>query len=79
MKTCAKRLRIPVVSLFLAGCVLLPAHRSVKAGNPHGAYYSSDHDKIFWVRLNVMDIEVEGAEAEGIEEPVPIVAEAIEG
>ena len=57
MKTCAKRLRIPVVSLFLAGCVLLPAHRSVKAGNPHGAYYSSDHDKIFWF-LHVSDLHI---------------------
>ena len=48
METCAKRLRIPAISLILAACVLLPASDAVKAGYPPGAYYSADTDKVFW-------------------------------
>ena len=40
MKTCAKRLRIPAISLILAALVLLPSHVAVKAGNRYGAEYS---------------------------------------
>jgi VCBS repeat-containing protein len=48
METCAKRLRAPVISLLLAACVLLPSHATLRAGYPHGAYYSADTDNVFW-------------------------------
>ena len=34
METCAKRLRVPAISLILAALVLLPSHIAVKASNP---------------------------------------------
>ncbi len=48
METCAKRLRVPVISLLLAALVLLPSHVALKAGNPHGARYDPDPGRIFW-------------------------------
>ena len=57
MKTCAKRLRIPAISLILAALVLLPSHGTVTAWNPLGAYYSADTDKVFWF-IHASDIHV---------------------
>jgi len=57
MNTCAKRLRIPAISLILAALVLLPSHVAVKAGNPAGAYYSADTDKVFWF-IHASDIHM---------------------
>ena len=48
METCAKRLGVPAISLLLAALVLLPSHVTVKAGNPVGATYCSDHNQLFW-------------------------------
>jgi VCBS repeat-containing protein len=48
MNTCATRLRVPAIGLLLAACVFLSPHVTVQAGNPHGAYYSADTDKVFW-------------------------------
>ena len=57
METCAKRLRVPVISLILAALVLLPSHVGVKAGYPHGAYYAPDTDKVFWF-IHASDLHV---------------------
>ena len=57
METCAKRLRVPAISLLLAALVLLPSHVTVMAGNPHGAIYSSDSSRIFWF-LHASDLHV---------------------
>ena len=62
METCARRLRVPAISLLLAACVLVPAHIRVSAGDPHGAFYSSDTDKVLWF-LHVSDLHI------GISEP----------
>ena len=48
METCARRLRVPAISLLLAAFVLLPSHVSVRAVNPVGATYCSDHTQLFW-------------------------------
>src|SRR5512136_1683536 len=49
MDTCAKRLGVPVMCVVLAaGVFVLSGRFTVEAGNPHGAYYASDTDKIFW-------------------------------
>ena len=49
MKTCAKRLGVPAISLLLAALVLLPAHVTVNAGNPYGATYcTTDSSRVFW-------------------------------
>jgi hypothetical protein len=46
MDTCAKRLRGPALGVILAAGVLVLSGRfAVEAGNPHGAYYSSDTNK----------------------------------
>jgi 3',5'-cyclic AMP phosphodiesterase CpdA len=57
MEACAKRLRVPAISLLLAALVLLPSHVSVRAGNPRGAYYSPETDKVFWF-LHVSDLHI---------------------
>jgi hypothetical protein len=57
METCAKRLRIPAISLILAALVLLPSHVTVKAGDPHGAHYDADPTKVFWF-LHASDLHV---------------------
>jgi len=57
METCAKRLRMPAISLILAALVLLPSHVAVKASDPHGAYYSADTNKVFWF-IHASDIHV---------------------
>ncbi len=54
METCARRLRVPVIRLLLAVCVLFPSRAVVKAGNPHGAFYSADNTRVFWF-LQVSD------------------------
>jgi hypothetical protein len=48
MDTCARRLRVPAISLILAALVLLPSHAALKAGDPHGADYNPEPDRIFW-------------------------------
>ena len=57
MTTCAKRLRVPAISLLLAACVLLPSHVTVKASDPHGAYYSADTDRVFWF-IHASDLHI---------------------
>jgi hypothetical protein len=57
METCARRLRVPAISLLLAALVLLPSHVTVKAGDPHGAIYSNDSSRIFWF-LHASDLHV---------------------
>lgn len=57
MDTCARRLRVPAISLLLAACVLLPFHLTVSAGNPRGAYYSSDNNHVLWF-LHVSDTHI---------------------
>lgn len=57
MDTCARRLRVPAISLLLAACVLLPSHVIVNAGNPHGAYYSAENTSVFWF-LQVSDLHI---------------------
>ncbi len=55
MDTCATRLRVPALCVILAAAALvLPGRIAVEAGNPHGAYYTSDSDKVFWF-LHVSD------------------------
>ena len=48
MNTCAKRLRIPAISLILAACVFLPAHPAIQAGTPTGARYNPLGNELFW-------------------------------
>ena len=62
METCARRLRIPAISLILAACVLLPSHVTVSASDPHGAYYSSDTNKVFWF-IHASDLHVGTSES----------------
>jgi len=58
MKSCAKRLRVPAISLLLAALVLLPSHVTVKAGNPYGATYCpTDSSRVFWF-LHASDLHV---------------------
>lgn len=57
MTTCAKRLRVPAISLLLAACVLLPAGVGVKASDPHFAIYDKDHPNVFWF-LHASDVHV---------------------
>jgi hypothetical protein len=57
MTTCAKRLRVPAISLLLAACLLLPAHVTVQAGNPTGARYCAAGDSIFWF-LQASDLHI---------------------
>ena len=57
METCAKRLRVPAISVLLAACVLLPSHVTVNAGFPHGAYYSAENTSVFWF-LHVSDLHI---------------------
>jgi hypothetical protein len=57
MRTPVKRLRIPAISLALAACLLVPAHMTVKAGDPHGAIYSADSNRIFWF-LHASDLHI---------------------
>jgi VCBS repeat-containing protein len=57
METCAKRLRIPAISLILAALVLLPSHVAVKAGNPYVAEYCSSSENLFWF-LHVSDLHI---------------------
>jgi VCBS repeat-containing protein len=53
----ARRFAVPALGLLLAACVLVPAHVTVSAGNPHGAYYSSENTSVFWF-LHVSDLHV---------------------
>ena len=57
MNTCAKRLRIPAISLILAACVFLPAHPAVHAGTPTGARYNPLGNELFWF-LHASDLHV---------------------
>ena len=57
METCAKRLRVPAISLLLAALVLLPSHVTVKAGNPYTAEYCSSSENLFWF-LHVSDLHI---------------------
>lgn len=57
METCAKRLRVPAISLLLAALVLLPSHVTVKAGNPYTAAYCSSSENLFWF-LHVSDLHI---------------------
>jgi hypothetical protein len=57
METCAKRLRVPAISLLLAALVLLPSHVTVKAGNPYIAEYCSSSENLFWF-LHVSDLHI---------------------
>jgi len=52
-----RRFALPAVVLLLAACILVPAHVTVQAGNPHGAYYSSENTSIFWF-LHVSDLHI---------------------
>jgi len=62
METCARRLRIPAISLILAALALIPSHVTLNAGNPHGAYYSADTDKVFWF-IHASDLHVGTSES----------------
>ena len=57
METCAKRLRMPAISLILAACVLLTSHATLRAGDPSGARYSPDSGRLFWF-LHASDLHV---------------------
>ena len=57
MEACAKRLRVPAISLILAACVLLPSRVAVKAGNPYVAEYCSGSENLFWY-LHVSDLHI---------------------
>ena len=57
METCAKRLRVPAISLLLAALVLLPSHIAVKASNRYVAEYCSSSDNLFWF-LHVSDLHI---------------------
>ena len=57
MKTCAKRLGVPAISLILAALVLLPSHIAVKASNRYVAEYCSASDNLFWF-LHVSDLHI---------------------
>jgi len=57
METHVKRLRIPAISLLLAALVLIPSLVTLDAGDPHGAYYSTDTDKVFWF-IHASDLHV---------------------
>jgi hypothetical protein len=57
MESYVKRLRIPAISLLLAALVLIPSHVTLNAGYPHGAYYSSDTDKVFWF-IHASDLHI---------------------
>ena len=57
METCARRLRIPAISLILAACVLLPAHPTVHAGTPQGARYNPVGNEIFWF-IHASDLHI---------------------
>ena len=57
MEPCVKRLRIPAISLLLAALALIPSHVTLNAGNPGGAFYSADTDKVFWF-IHASDLHV---------------------
>ncbi len=58
METCAKRLRVPAISLLLAALVLLPSHIAVKASNPIGATYcTTDSSQLLWF-LHASDLHI---------------------
>ena len=57
METCAKRLRVPAISLLLAALVLLPSHIAVKASNRYVAVSCSSSDNLFWF-LHVSDLHI---------------------
>jgi len=57
MNTCAKRLRIPAISLILAACVFLPAHPAIQAGTPTGARYNPLGNELFWF-IHASDIHM---------------------
>jgi VCBS repeat-containing protein len=57
METHVKRLRVPAISLLLAALVLIPSHVTLNAGNPGGAFYRADTDKVFWF-IHASDLHV---------------------
>ncbi len=52
-----RRFALPAVVLLLAACILVPAHVTVQAGDPHGAYYSAQNTNVFWF-LHVTDLHI---------------------